>query len=83
MYFRNAGSKKDLRVSCWNEMMGFFSFPELFPKKDDEYTWRAQYNVKLYAVFGKNESFLREKLVLNQIGMIIDFTGEVSGSSPG
>ena len=29
--------------------------------KDNKYTWRAQYNEKLYAVFGKNESFLKKK----------------------
>ena len=55
--------------------------------KDNKYTWRAQYNGKLYAVFGKNESFLKsEELVdysLIKLGMMIYFTGEVSGSSPG
>jgi hypothetical protein len=30
--------------------------------KDNKYTWRAQYNEKLYAVFGKNESFLKKRI---------------------
>ncbi len=54
--------------------------------KDNKYTWRAQYNGKLYAVFGKNESFLEKESIdysLMKLGMMIYFTGEVSGSSPG
>ena len=75
MYFStvNAGSKKDLRVFCWVKRMNRLLLLSLFlskfsPKnlplagemKDNEYTWRAQYNGKLYAVFGKNESFLEK-----------------------
>lgn len=55
-------------------------------RKDNKYTWRAQYNGKLYAVFGKNESFLKREFIdysLIKLGMMIYFTGEVSGSSPG
>ena len=31
--------------------------------KNNKYTWRAQYNRKLYAVFGKNESFLKKESI--------------------
>ncbi len=48
--------------------------------RDNKYTRRAQYNGKLYAVFGKNESFLKKERI---IGTMIYFAGEVSGSSPG
>lgn len=67
----NAGSKKDLRVFSWAKRMNRLSlFSSKFSSKnlplaggtkDNEYTWRAQYNEKLYAVFGKNESFLKKK----------------------
>ena len=67
----NAGSKKDLRVFSWAKRMNRLSlFSSKFSSKnlplaggtkDNEYTWRAQYNGKLYAVFGKNESFLKKK----------------------
>jgi hypothetical protein len=63
-----------------------FSSPLAGKTKENKYTWRAQYNGKLYAVFGKNESFLKkriDRLFFNSIGMMIYFTGEVSGSSPG
>ncbi len=76
---------------------GLLLFPLFSPKfppknlplagetKDNKYTWRAQYNEKLYAVFGKNESFLKKRInySLIQLGMMIYFTGEVSGSNPG
>ena len=90
------GSKKDLRVFSWTERMNRLSlFSSKFPSKnlplasetkDNKYTWRAQYNGKLYAVFGKNESFLKKKRIdysSIKFGMMIYFTGEVSGSSPG
>lgn len=59
MYFKNAGSEKDLRVSGWAKRLGL-SLSRSYPR-DNEYTRRAQYNVKLYAVFGKNESFLERR----------------------
>ncbi len=89
------GSKKDLRVFSWAKRMNRLSlFLSKFPSKnlplasetkDNKYTWRAQYNGKLYAVFGKNESFLKKRIDYSSIklGMMIYFTGEVSGSSPG
>lgn len=56
-------------------------------------TWRAQYGRELYAAFGKDESPLNSKKrslvilhfdeILNSVGAIIHFTGEVSGSNPG
>ena len=95
----NTGSKKDLRVFNWAKRMSYHfllfshrsspgkNLPLAGKTKDNKYTWRAQYNGKLYAVFGKNESSLKsEELVdysLIKLGMMIYFTGEVSGSSPG
>jgi hypothetical protein len=62
MYPRNAGSKKDLRVSGRAKRMDLsFSRSYLEGGKSNEYTWRAQYNVKLHAAFGKNESFPEKK----------------------
>jgi len=72
----SAGSKKDLRVFSWAKRMNglsnaFFLFSPKFSfknlplaskTKDNKYTWRAQYNGKLYAVFGKNESFLKKRI---------------------
>lgn len=85
-------------LECSVGKNGLLLFPLFSPKfspknlplagetKDNKYTWRAQYNEKLYAVFGKNESFLKKKRInysLIQLGMMIYFTGEVSGSNPG
>lgn len=71
IYFLNAGSKKDLRVFSWAKRMNrlslfssrfsFKNLPLAGKMRDNKYTWRAQYNGKLYAVFGKNESFLKKK----------------------
>lgn len=70
----NAGSKKDLRVFSWvkriESLMLFSLFIKNFfqklvngkrKRKEKKYTWRAQYNGKLYAAFGKDESFLKKK----------------------
>lgn len=71
----DAGSKKDLRVFSWvkrmDSLMFFFSFHQNFlqktcqrqeKRKEKKYTWRAQYNGKLYAAFGKDESFLKKRI---------------------
>ena len=66
----NAGLKKDLRVCLVGlretNYFSLFSSSKFFSlwagkTKDNNYTWRAQYDGKLYAVFGKNESFLKKK----------------------
>lgn len=39
------------------------NLPLVSGTRDNKYTWRAQYNGKLYAVFGKNELFLEKKRI--------------------
>lgn len=69
-----AGLKKDLRVSRVGPRGSlnafFFLLIRVISQRlaieegGNKHTWRAQYNVELYAAFGKDESLLKRNLLI-------------------